>query len=362
MSADSADALGGSPQYVEDYLPPSASAPQVHAASIVETASGNVLAVWYGGSHEAAPDVSIYGALLEKGRPDWTDLGVIVDRAATARDLHRGVSRLGNPVLGRDLEGRLRLYWVSATVGGWSFSSVNARTSADDGRTWGPSVRLVTSPFLNLSTLVKGAPILYEDGSIGLPVYHEFIGQFGELLRLDRDDRVLDKTRITWGRTSIQPVIVPFSGKDAVALLRDAGSGRHRVIRSETRDSGSTWSAAEATDLPNPDSAVTAWRLSHGRILLVANPIEKDRNKLSLAVSADQGRTWRVVHTFDEGEPLLPSGEQRQFSYPCLIRAADGRYHLVYTWNKTRIKHVAFNDDWLDEVLKRAIRPEPAGG
>jgi predicted neuraminidase len=43
-----------------------------------------------------------------------------------------------------------------------------------------------------------------------------------------------------------------------------------------------------------------------------------------------------------------------EFSYPSLIRTARGEFHLLYTWNRAYIKHVRFNQAWLDERLASA--------
>ena len=45
-----------------------------------------------------------------------------------------------------------------------------------------------------------------------------------------------------------------------------------------------------------------------------------------------------------------------EFSYPSLIRTKTGKFHLLYTWNRAYIKHVRFNQGWLDERLARASR------
>ena len=59
-------------------------------------------------------------------------------------------------------------------------------------------------------------------------------------------------------------------------------------------------------------------------------------------------------------DPALPAGEvdlilivdaYHEFSYPYLIRYGDGHYQLLYTWNRTHIKHVRFNRAWLETVL-----------
>ncbi len=40
-----------------------------------------------------------------------------------------------------------------------------------------------------------------------------------------------------------------------------------------------------------------------------------------------------------------------EFSYPFLLQTRRGEFHLVYTWNRSFIKHVEFNQAWLDERL-----------
>jgi len=37
-----------------------------------------------------------------------------------------------------------------------------------------------------------------------------------------------------------------------------------------------------------------------------------------------------------------------EFSYPFLLQTGDGRVHLVYTWKRKAIKHLAFNLLWLN--------------
>jgi len=38
---------------------------------------------------------------------------------------------------------------------------------------------------------------------------------------------------------------------------------------------------------------------------------------------------------------------RREYSYPFLYRSRDGRIHLLYTWQRTRIRHLVFNDAWV---------------
>ena len=40
-----------------------------------------------------------------------------------------------------------------------------------------------------------------------------------------------------------------------------------------------------------------------------------------------------------------------QYDYPYLVRGADGDFHLVYTWNRSFIRHLRFNRAWLEARL-----------
>src|SRR5262249_39394169 len=152
-------------------LIPNASAPSVHSATAIELSDGTLRAFWYGGTREGASDVAIYTSAYSGGA--WTPESVIVRREQAQRQLQRYLRKLGNPVAGRDPRGRVWLFYVSVSVGGWAGSSINAIVSDDEGKTWSAPRRLITSPFFNISTLVKGPLVQLADGTIALPVYHE---------------------------------------------------------------------------------------------------------------------------------------------------------------------------------------------
>jgi predicted neuraminidase len=315
--------------------------PSVHSATAVEISNGRVLAVWYGGSREGAKDVALYSAVFDPSAGDWGRESRVTTREETARDLDRYVKKLGNPVVASDSRRRLWLFYVSVSVGGWSGSSLNLRVSDDEGETWSPARRLVTSPFLNLSTLVRGPAVSFDDGTLGLPVYHELLGKFGELLKLSPDGEVLFKSRLSHGYSSLQPVVVPRSPKDGMAFLRRSGSSPSRVLTTETSDGGLSWSQLEASALPNPDSAVSAARLADGRVLLAFNDGEADRSRLAIAESADSGRSFRRLFELEPPDEIGDS-EPRDFAYPWLLETGNGDLHLLYTWNRRRIVHVRF--------------------
>jgi predicted neuraminidase len=332
--------------FYRSQLLPNSAERSVHSAAAVEISGGRLRAFWYGGSREGAADVAIYTSVYSSIDGTWSPERAVVTREAAQQHLQRYLRKLGNPVVGRDRNGRLWLFFVSVTVGGWGGSAINLTVSDDEGETWSIPSRLIASPFFNISTLVKGAPLQFADGTIGLPVYHEMLGKFGELLRLDAEGHAIGKTRLSWGRTSLQPVIVPRSETEAVGFMRYVGAPPNRVLMIRTTDGGATWTPPVKTALPNPNAAVGSVLLANGPLLLALNNAEENRESLSLASSTNFGKTWRIAHEF-EGDSSSPQPLMREFSYPWIMQDAAGDVHLLYTWGRTRIKHVHFNQSWL---------------
>lgn len=322
----------------------------VHCPSLTELGDGNLFAAWYGGEREGSSDVALYQSARNGHTGAWTSPCVLVDAPQTQSSLHRYIRKVGNAVVIDDSRGALRLFYVSVSAGGWSGSALNFMVSRDGGSHWSKPRRLVTSPVFNMGTLVKGAPVLYSDGSIGLPVYHELCGKWSELVRVGADGSVLHASPITRNRVLLQPSIVPLDADRALAFMRNSGEESRRVFSSRTSDGGRTWSKPSRMPLPNPDSAVAGLRGRDGAVWLVFNNMDVDRDDLSLAGSRDGGDMWRVMHAFERDIAPADGEDAEGFSYPCFIQARDGAFHLLYTWHRKRIKHVSFNQNWLDKL------------
>ncbi len=362
---------------------------QVHAASAIALKNGQIRAFWFSGSREGAKDVAIHSAVFDPTISRWSEEGVLVTRAQTQTALHRYVAKVGNPVVSRTADGSLRLFYVSVSLGGWAGSALNTMTSNDEGASWSAPRRLITSPFLNISTLVKGAPFLYQDGTLGVPVYHEFISKFAELLRVDQNGVVLDKQRLVRGGVgTLQPVVFIQNSQQATILMRDAGaSNQHRVLTVSSPDAGQHWSPMQASELANPDAALTGVTLANGQMLAVLNNQARGRDSLALLIASAEGTQWKTLKVLENQQDAptefaayaqqtaqliqqtqhsnasaaqvnstqrITCAAERcryEFSYPYLIQTPSGDFHLFYTWNRTFIKHVWFNQSWLNQRI-----------
>ncbi|KII27279.1 BNR/Asp-box repeat-containing protein [Pseudomonas fluorescens] len=366
----------------------------VHSSAVTALPDGSLMAVWFAGSREGAADVQVRSARFDVSTGEWGQEQVMATRESTQQSTRKYIRKLGNPVIALAPDNRLWLFYVSVSMGGWAGSAVNVMVSDDFGEHWSAPRQLITSPFLNISTLVRSAPVFHVDGSIGLPVYHEFLGKFAEYLYLSADGEVIDKFRISHGKNSLQPAIVALDGQRGIAFLRYAGTTHHRVLASRTEDAGQTWSEPFPLVPSNPNSSLAAVATPDQRLLVALNDLQEGRFKLSLYVTDAKMTDWRLLHDLDkspdpEGDPFSPlaykeiikiefrgsSGKLREpleaqflanldnrvcknrgcefeYEYPYFIRSPDGMYHLVYSWNNTFIKHVTFNDAWLSERLK----------
>lgn len=325
-------------EFQSELLP--TAAPAAHAASLAQLEDGRIAAAWFAGSREGAADVAVWFSTLE--RDGWSPPRPIAERESTARATLSHVRKIGNPVLYAE-GGRLHLWYVSASVGGWAGSSVNHSVSEDGGATWSAPAKLATSPLFNISTLVRTPPLPMADGGLGLPIYHEFLGKHGEWLRLSPDGRIVAKERIPEPVAALQPAVVALDGQRALAWLRDAGPGPGRVRAAATRNGGRSWETLPPLPIGNPNSSIAALRLPSGRLLLAGNPAE-GRSRLVLWLSEDEGKTWRQARMVEKDD-----GQDVEFSYPALLLASDGRIHLAWTWRRQGIKHAAFSEAWLLE-------------
>jgi predicted neuraminidase len=323
---DLPDKPGISPQpsdavLVSEFIFKTAPFPSCHASTIVQTKSG-LVAAFFGGEHERAPDVGIW--VSRNAGSGWSPVTEVAN----------GIQPTGprlpcwNPVLFQPKAGPLMLFYkVGPTPQSWWGMLI---TSTDDGKTWSAPRKLpdgIIGP-------AKDKPIQLSDGSILSPSSTE---GHGNLIHLETSTDL----GATWTKSDplndgkkiglIQPTLLDHGGGLIQLLCRN----RHgNIFQAWSHDNGKSWQDMGLTDLPNPNSGIDAVQLKDGRSLLVYNDSPTDRSPLNVAISND-GKTWKSVIVLED--------DDAQFSYPAVIQTADGLVHITYTWERKSIAHAVID-------------------
>jgi predicted neuraminidase len=316
-----------SPSISQEFIYTEAPFPSAHASTVVELKNGDLLAAWFGGSHENAPDVAIWASRRTAGK--WSAPFEVVREPNIAT---------WNPVLFHTADGRLWLYYKFGP---------NARTwtgarlvSTDEARTWSQPEHLPAG----LLGPIKDKPLVLPDGTIISGTSVESYSSWAAWIDRSSDN---GKTWTKFGPITvspapspslsdnkehvsgiIQPAIVPLGNKH-LRLYARSTSDIGRICIADSFDNGLTWTQARPTDLPNPNSGIDAVGLRDGRIVLVYNHTATGRTPLNLAVSAD-GEHFKIFATLED--------QPGEYSYPAIIQAKSGDLDITYTWNRQRIR------------------------
>src|SRR5258708_2774707 len=94
---------GQSPQASQEFIFTSAPFPSAHASTIVDLPNGDLLAAWFGGTAEGAPDTAIWASRRTANQANqWSAPYVLVREPNIA---------CWNPVLFHSADGKLWLYY-----------------------------------------------------------------------------------------------------------------------------------------------------------------------------------------------------------------------------------------------------------
>lgn len=316
----------------------------VHGATMLELPNGNLAAAWYGGTDEIMPDVNIYLSIYDQQTKKWS-IPAAIESAQHAKKSLGLVKSIGNPVLYHD-RNDYKLFFVGVVAGGWSGGTICMKSSPDLVH-WSAPVHVVASPLFDLGMLVRAAPVPFDDGTIALPIYHQLNAKWSAIARVDSDGHVLDIARIADLRPLLQPWLVTTSPTDAIAFLRFSHPHKpFAVTMSKSHDAGAHWSDVVPTPLVHRDSQVSGVELSDKSLLVFYNGSAWDRRDLSVARSTDGGMHWTWPYHIEHdttGNDIV----RREYSYPYVYRTRDGNIHLLYTWQRTRIRHLTFNEAWV---------------
>jgi predicted neuraminidase len=314
-----------------EFIYEKASFPSAHASTIVATKEG-LVAAWFGGTQEGAPDVGIWTSRHVNGA--WSAPVEVANGVQPDGTRHP----CWNPVLFEATPGTLTLFYkVGPDPQRWWGLT---RTSRDNGKTWSDAARLpdgILGP-------IKNKPVRLADHSLLSPTSTESTDKPSKW-------RVHFERSTDAGKT--WTIVRPAAGQEIDAIqpsilihpkgrLQAVGRTRaQKVFETWSDDGGKSWSALTLTVLPNPSAGTDAVTLADGRHLIVYNHTPKGRTPLNVALSAD-GKVWSAA--------LVLEREPGEYSYPAVIQAPDGLVHVTYTWKRQRIRHVVIDPKRLEAL------------
>jgi len=383
---------GAAPLHEAEYVfdPEKEDHGHVHASCIVECPNGDLRAVWYENAallpppyfsekRDKSDDVRIGGGRKAAGAEQWDPPFVMSDTF--------GVSD-NNPCM--VIDGEDRLWLVHPTLLGvpdWTWGScvvrykIAAEYEAPGPPVWEKTNILIPHPvgfrevldktleeaaasgrwpeervdrlrqqieeqyrnplIERLGWMPRAHPLVRSDGAVVLPLSNENFSIPCMAITEDGGDTWTISNPVPAAGLS-QPTLVELEDGTILAFFRNSDRAR-RIKRSESHDGGMTWSPPVLTDLLHPGAGIEAVRLANNHLLMVYNDKEESpRDRLAVSISTDQGQTWMQTRHLED----TPGG---RFDYPSLIQAKDGTLHVTYTYNLQTIKHVHFNEEWVQQ-------------
>lgn len=363
--------------------------PQTHAPGIVELPGGDLLASWYGDAMvgiEGGSDAAVFGARRKKGENSWSRPFVLADRPGLPDC---------NTCMMVDRQGQLWLFWPTIIGGSWESALMNYRVSNDfsgegpprwsregvillkpedfgaealkllGNRTIRPPRGAKNTPeqqrdkltdplYQRLGWANRCKPTILPDGRILLPLYTDTYA-ISIMAVSDDGGKSWFASKPLIGFGNIQPTVLQRKDGSLVAYMRE--NGPLNAIRvAESKDKGISWGPVGASELPNPGSGIDGVRLNNGDWLLVFNDDRESRASLSVAISEDEGRTWKYRRKLEDHKA-------GRYHYPAVIQGSGGEIHIVYSTfiapedagaearaaNRTLkgIKHVTINEEWV---------------
>ena len=371
----------------DEFLYEHACFPEAHASTIVETKNGDLVAGYFGGTHERDPDVCIWVNIKKKGSNEWSKPILAADGVLALDDpnaRYMGLSGLKddttpaakgpirtvlggsaaklkrkscwNPVLCEMPNGELWLFFkIGSSVGDWTGWLTKSK---DGGRTWSDKEplpfdvegRAFLGPIKNKPELINGRLLCPSSTEKDGWRFHMEILDLSDgrwkkgtpvkdlnwkWIPVESTEAIKTDDNKPHPIDCIQPSILKLKDGRLQVTMRTHNA---HVATSFSSDNGDTWTPVTLLDIENNQSGTDAVTLQDGRHALIYNNFETlpltpkgVRTPCSIALS-DDGTNWQHVLTLEDS-PI------DQYSYPAIIQGKDGTLHCVYTWRRQRISY-----------------------
>lgn len=361
-----------------------------HGSCIVECPNGDLLVCWFHGSGErTADDVAILGARKVKATGRWTKPFVMADTPGFPDT---------NCCMIIDPMQRLWLFWPTIQAHTWESALMKYKISNSYMQTEGPPkwdvmkvlhmkpgddfaarVDQATEEYLSsvdipdelrpqvekwkthlnqqasdkltrrLGWFTRAHPYIVDGKSMLVGLYSDGFS-FSLVARTDNWGESWKFSTPIVGGGNIQPSFAKRANGDLVTYMRDNGPPPKRVLVSESKDGGLSWSTVyDHPQLPNPGAGLELANLADGDWICIYNDTERGRHRLAVSISHDEGATWAQTRYLERDKP-----ERGRFHYPSIIQGHDGMLHVSYSYfvptpagERKSIKYATFNKAWI---------------
>lgn len=329
--------------------------PHNHVPAIVETANGDLLAVWFSCSDERSREMTLAGSRLRLGESEWEPASLFWD--APGRNMTGGA-------LWTDGEGTIHHFTGLGAAATWGNLALVMRTSTDNGATWTKG-RLL-DPEHGLERMPIASAFRTQEGTLVLPCDAVTGGTGGTVIWTSADDGE------SWHMSSgviagIHAPVAQLSDGRLIAFGR-GDNINEKMPKSISSDMGRTWSysASEFDPITNGQRGILR-KLDEGALCFVsfAKSITWTNDDgsaaagsgLFVALSFDGGETWpwkRLVSDDRVSEPEVWNGGAwtgdftmsptiaEPKGYLTMVQGRNGLIHLI----SSRL-HYSFNMKWI---------------
>ncbi len=306
-----------------------------------------VTALGFGGHDDTAGDI-LRADSYDGGRT-WTPQDEL-----TVFQKNIGKANVMSPSLLRLDENSLLCFFIVQNEGRIE-GGTWMRRSEDNGKTWSEPTPL---PYKGYGGLASDRAFLTSKGRILLPVWNSMDGLKSTYVYcLYSDDRgkswketvPMTTPKGSTGRTTDpaaeEPTIVELHDGRLMMFMR---TYLKSIYVSYSEDGGLTWSTPCDSGIPAAGAMPTIRRMPNGDLLLIWNwaPTEKidgpwPRNRISSAVSTDDGKTWTSLRHLDGSEDF-----EGKITMANVTFVGD---NAVITYSKSMSKKNAYN--WRLQVI-----------
>lgn len=328
---------------------------------LARTSKGNLFVAW--AYFEPNKDGKIFGALSTDNGKTWSKPVKVAETS--------GMSEADPAII---IAGERILVYSSSVKRPNKITNTDTllAESRDEGKTWSQPVKL-DIPFKYLVGK-RHLGLKLKDGTLVLPASYDIWAQEAWIPAKTEGEMdlksgvLLSKDGINWtphlnihllaqkvspfGTNGVaEPAAVELENGELFMLLR---TGTSNFYESRSKDGGKTWSQPVKSPLVSHNTPASLWRLDQNpkEIIVIWNNHPFERDNLSVAISADGGRSWSKPKNVAKRDGKPKNYHDLQVSYPGIAQDKDGNF--VAVWQKQlpdgggrEIRWARFNRAWV---------------